>query len=301
MRKVLIVGASGFLGWNLAKTLRGAYEVAGTFLRNPVELGGCRMEKLDLASKSDVASLVKRFCPEVMLNAAALIDVDLCEREREKAAVINAEGARIAAGLAAEVGARLIYFSTDMVFDGRKGMYGEEETPHPVNWYGETKLAGEKWAVDCCPGAVIARLALMYGAGNRAHGSFLEWMLRRLEKGETVDLFTDQFRTPTFVGDVCLAVKKILERPEVAGVYHLAGPERMDRYEFGARVAEAFRFPVRLLRPVRMEDLKGLMPRPKDNSLDGHKAERDLQIRFRGVVDGLRAVVEEMKNNKCNN
>ncbi|MCX6338444.1 MAG: dTDP-4-dehydrorhamnose reductase [Candidatus Aureabacteria bacterium] len=296
MRKVLIVGASGFLGWNLAKKLRGAYEVTGTFGRNPVERDGCRMEKLDLASKSDAAALVRRCSPEVILNAAALIDVDLCERERERAAAINAEGSRIVAELAAEVGARLIYFSTDMVFDGRKGMYSEEEAPHPVNWYGETKLAGETWARDCCPRAVIARLALMYGAGSRAHGSFFQWMLRRLEKGERVNLFTDQFRTPTFVGDVCLAVEKMIERPEIAGVYHLAGPERMNRYEFGTRLVDVFHFPLRLLRPVRMEDLRNLMPRPKDNSLDGRRAERELQIRFKGVVDGLRAVAEEMKN-----
>jgi len=296
MRKVLIVGASGFLGWNLAKTLRGAYEVAGTFDRNPVELRGCRMEKLDLGSKSNAASLVRGLCPDVVLNAAAIIDVDLCERERERAALINAEGSRIVAELAAEIGARVIYFSTDMVFDGQKGMYSEEEAPRPLNWYGETKLAGETWARACCPRAVIARLALMYGAGSRAHGSFLQWMLRRLEKGEGVDLFTDQLRTPTFVGDVCLAVSKIIEHPELAGVYHLAGPERMNRYEFGERVADIFHFPVRLLRPVRMQELKNLMPRPKDNSLDGRKAERELQIEFRGVTDGLRAVAEEIKS-----
>jgi dTDP-4-dehydrorhamnose reductase len=256
------------------------------------------MEKLDLGVRGDVASLIKDLRPDVVLNTAAIIDVDLCEREREMAELINAEGARTVAEMAAELGARLIYFSTDMVFDGKKGMYSEEDAPHPVSWYGETKLAGERWTRDLCPNAVVARLALMYGAGSRAHGSFLQWMLRRLEKGECVDLFTDQFRTPTYVGDVCLAVAGMIERPETAGVYHFAGPERMNRYEFGERAAEVFRFPVRLLRPVRMEDLKDLMPRPADNSLDNRKAERDLGIGFRGAAEGLQLVVEETKGKK---
>ena len=295
MRKILIVGASGFLGWNLARALRGAHHVTGTFSRSPVEIDGCRMERLDLGSKDDAASLIRALRPDLVLNAAAIIDVDFCERERGKAELINAEGARIVAELAAEIGARMIYFSTDMVFDGRKGMYNEEDIPHPSNWYGETKFAGERWTRDRCPGAVIARLALMYGVGSQAHGSFLQWMLRRLGEGECVDLFTDQFRTPTFVGDVCRAVAGMIERPEVAGIYHVAGPERMNRYEFGERVAEVFHFPVGLLRPVRMEDLKDLMPRPEDSSLANHKAERDLGIRFRGVTEGLRVVAEEIK------
>lgn len=295
MRKVLIIGASGFLGWNLARALRGSCRVTGTFNRNPVEIAGCRMEMLDLASKDGAASLMRGLSPDAVLNAAAVIDVDFCERERERAAAVNADGARTVAGLAAELGARMIYFSTDMVFDGREGMYGEEDPPHPVNWYGETKLAGERWTNDRCPGAVIARLALMYGGGGPAHGSFLQWMLRRLGGGEGVDLFTDQFRTPTFVGDVCLAVSRMIERPGIAGLYHLAGPERMNRYALGERVAEAFHFPARLLRPVRMEDLKDLMPRPADNSLDNRKAERGLGMRFTGVREGLRIVAEEVR------
>jgi dTDP-4-dehydrorhamnose reductase len=108
-----------------------------------------------------------------------------------------------------------------------------------------------------------------------------------------VDLFIDQYRTPLYVRDVCLAVRRIIESHGLSGIYHLAGPERMNRYEFGRRAAGVFGYPERLLRPVRMEDIRGLMPRPKDNSLDNQKAARELGVRFTGVEEGLKAVAGE--------
>jgi dTDP-4-dehydrorhamnose reductase len=269
--------------------------VWGAYSSHPVEIEGCRMEAMDLLSPGDVARLVKKSVPAVIIHAAAFVDVDLCERDRGLARRINEEGTRIVAELAAETGARLIYCSTDMVFDGTKGMYTEQDSPRPVNYYGATKLAAERWVRSLCPGGMVARLALMYGLGNSAHGSFLSWMIQRLERGEPVNLFTDQFRTPTFVEDVCRAVERILERPDAAGVYHLAGPERMNRYEFGTRAADIFGFPRELLRAVRMSDVRELIPRPADNSLDNRKAEGELGIRFRSVTEGLRAIAEERR------
>lgn len=290
MAKILITGASGFLGWNLGGSLRGSHEVCGTFCGHPVEIRGCRMERLDLASARGTVALVRRVTPDVIIHAAAMIDIDRCEREREQASRVNEEATRVVAELAAELGARLIYFSTDMVFDGRKGMYTEEDEAGPINYYGETKLAGERWAIEKCPGALVLRLALMYGRGNEAHGSFIGWMLKSLERGEPLGLFTDQYRTPLFVGDVCSAVKRILYRTELSGLYHLAGPERVNRYEFGERLAEEFSFQEHLFRPVRMEDVKSLLPRPKDLSMNNGKAERDLGVKFMRVREGLRAV-----------
>jgi dTDP-4-dehydrorhamnose reductase len=106
-------------------------------------------------------------------------------------------------------------------------------------------------------------------------------------------LFTDQYRTPLYVRDVCRAVGMMLGNPKTSGIYHLAGSERMNRHEFGRRVAAAFGYPERLLTPVRMEEMKGLMPRPKDNSLDNRKAVRELGVRFTAVTKGLEDVARE--------
>ncbi|MDD5555802.1 MAG: SDR family oxidoreductase [bacterium] len=290
MRKILITGASGFFGWNLARRLRGGREVVGTFHRSPLRIEGVRMVHLDLAAPGEAERVVREAAPDCVLHAAAWIDVDRCERERETARLVNEEGTGRVAAAAAAAGARLVYFSTDMVFDGGRGMYAEEDEARPINRYGETKLAGERRAAGACPGAVILRLALMYGSGNPVHGSFLGWMLDRLERGEPVSLFTDQHRTPLFAGDACDAVGRILDRPDLRGVLHLAGPERVNRYEFGLRAAAVFGFPAGLIVPVRMADLPGLMARPKDNSMANRKASAALGIVFTGVDEGLAAV-----------
>ncbi len=291
MKRILITGASGFLGSHLALSLKNAYEVRGTFARRPVDLPGCPMERLDFTSgSSGLSALIERFRPDVVIHAAALIDIDLCEREPVAARRINEDAVRQVASAAAAARARLVYFSTDMVFDGRKGMYAEDDEPSPLTVYGRTKLAGERLALGLCPGSVVARLSLMYGTGSAEHGSFLGWMRARLEKGEALSLFTDQYRTPLYVRDVCRAVERILRAPGIRGLYHLAGPDRMNRFDFGRKTAEVFGFPERLLRPVLMEEMPGLIPRPKDNSMDNRKAVRDLGIRFAGAVDGLRAV-----------
>ncbi|HOE27950.1 MAG TPA: SDR family oxidoreductase [bacterium] len=293
MQRILITGASGFLGWNLARSLSGTCELWGTFASHPVDIPGCLMERLDLEGAGDLTALVRRVRPAAVLHAAALVDVDLCEREPARARRLNVEAVGRIAEAAAEIGARLVYFSSDMVFDGTKGMYTEEDEPSPISVYGETKLEGERLALRTASSNVVARLSLMYGAGPAPHSSFLGWMRGRLEKGETVNLFTDQYRTPLYVRDACRAIGRILARPEARGVYHLAGPERMNRYELGRLAAAVFGFPERLLNPVRMDEMQGLMPRPKDNSMDNRKAARELGMQFTKAADGLGAVARE--------
>lgn len=251
------------------------------------------MERMDFVGGDDVDAIVDRCRPDAILHAAAIIDVDLCEREPALARRVNADATGRVAMAAAGAGARLVYFSSDMVFDGRKGMYVEEDAPCPISVYGETKLEGERRALAAGSSNVVARLSLMYGAGTAVHGSFLGSMRARLGRGETVKLFTDQYRSPLFVGDACRAVARILDSPRISGVYHLAGPERMNRFEFGRLAARAFGFPERLLKPIRMDEMRGLLPRPKDNSMDNGKASRELGVRFTAAADGLRASARE--------
>ena len=287
MARILVTGASGFIGWNLAGRLSRSNEVWGTYRSNPVRIERCRMERLDLGAEGDAARVIGRIAPDTVIHAAALIDVDRCERERKAARRVNEEGTGQVAEAAARLGARLIYISTDMVFDGGKGMYTEEDEPRPICVYGATKLAGEKQALDLCPSAVVFRVSLVYGWGNGVHESFLRRMLAVLERGEEYPAFTDQFRTPTFVGDIAGAVDAVLERPGARGVFHVSGPDRLSRFEMGKIIARAFGIPQGLIRPVTMAELKGMIVRPRDISLDNGRAVRDLGVEFTGFEEGL--------------
>jgi dTDP-4-dehydrorhamnose reductase len=293
MTKIVLIGASGFLGWHLAHTLKDRGAVWGTYCSNEVAVPGVTTVRLDFASPSDIAVFLRKVTPDVVIHAAAMINVDVCEREKTRAKQINEDATEIIAGEAASMGARLIYCSTDMVFDGLKGMYSEEDRPRPTTCYGATKLAGEKWVTSANQRNIVMRLSLMYGIGHAAHGSFLDWLMGRLNRGDAAPLFTDQFRTPLFVGDVCDAVCACLDRGAISGIYHLAGAERLNRYDFGIKVAERFGFPKGLLNPVLMAQLPSLLPRPRDVSLRNEKAARAFGIRFKTVDEGLSRITRQ--------
>ncbi|MCX6357759.1 MAG: SDR family oxidoreductase [Candidatus Aureabacteria bacterium] len=290
MARVLITGASGFLGWNLASMLRERHEVWGTWHRHAVAIQGVRLELLDLLDAGAVESFVARCAPGVIIHAAAMIDVDLCERDRAAARAVNAGAARNMATFAARGGARFIYCSTDMVFDGERGMYTETDEPRPINFYGMTKLEGER-AAAALPDAVVARLSLMYGEGPPGHGSFFGAMRRSLAAGVPVRLFTDQYRTPLYVGDACRAFMRLVETPALCGLFHFGGAERVNRYEFGVRMAERCGYPRELLTPVRMSEMAELLARPADTSLDSRKAVRDLGVTFHDARGGIEAAL----------
>ena len=187
--KIFITGGSGLLGSKIAEIALGKYEVYAGYCHNKPELS--EPVKFDLAKDLD-SEVIQKIIPEVIIHTAALTNVDECEANKEFAYKINVEGTKRLAELAKDVGAFFVYVSTDYLFSDDTGMYKEEDKPNPVNYYGYTKMLGEKYC-EC-----IARPCVIYGAKPASgKANFALWIINKVRNGEAVKIVTDLFITPT--------------------------------------------------------------------------------------------------------
>jgi dTDP-4-dehydrorhamnose reductase len=290
MRRILVTGVSGFLGRHVALRLRDRHRVVGTYREHALTLEGCVTRPLDIADRDGVAALCREFQPDVIVHTIALSDVDRCERHPDMADRVNVQGTGHVAQAAVEVGARLIYISTDQVYDGAHGDYNETDTPRPLMVYGRTKLEGERRATAIGSDVVILRLALMYGWGSPTRATFIDWMVARLQAGQELPLFIDQFRTPLYVVQGAEVIARLIEAPEIRGMFNLGGAERLDRYAFGVKVCKVFNLPQRYLKPIEMAAVGSTTPRPPDCSLNSAKISSLLDYRPLTVEEGLQAM-----------
>jgi dTDP-4-dehydrorhamnose reductase len=268
MKPVLLVtGASGLVGSHVVARARVGWQVHGIYLRHPVSLEGVHWHRLDLTDAEEVAALVRSLAPRAIVHAAAMTNVDQAEIERPAAEAANVLATRYLAQVAEAVNARMVYVSSDMVLDGERSWYKESDPARPINFYGETKLAGEQEVKEVCSHWVVARTALIYGRPIFGTNSASEWLLEALRAGQTVKLFHDQYRTPIWVDTLAEALLELCEL-DWTGLVHLGGPERLSRLEFGQKVCRAFAFPETLLQPVSMDSVGAIAARPRDASLD---------------------------------
>jgi dTDP-4-dehydrorhamnose reductase len=287
MQSVLITGASGFVGENLAHRFAGTEQLVLAYGKQRPRAKAEKTFSVDLSVRDDFSKTFGDLSVDTVIHTAAMVSPDLCEREPHMAHAVNVEGTREVALWAEERGARMIYFSTDLVFDGEKGWYNEEAAPGPLNVYGKTKLKGEEEVLQVCTRWVIVRLALSYGTTRGAKGDWTLSMRRALEAGNTLHLYTDQFRTPAYVGDTAEAVFR-LARDGRNGIYHMGGGERLSRYDFGRKFCHLFGLDEQRFVPVRMDEVHMDAPRAKDCSLDTKKLTQEIGLSPRDAEQGLR-------------
>ncbi|HEX4590789.1 MAG TPA: SDR family oxidoreductase, partial [Gemmataceae bacterium] len=232
----LLTGATGLLGGYVLRQLRSESIVAWSGSQQSDVLG-VPLIRADLADSAAVAAAFSAAAPDVVIHAAAVARVDECRRDSDRARRINTEGSRHLAELAAERGARLVYVSTDLVFDGERGSYRESDSPSPLTVYGLTKADAET-AVLTFPRTAVARLSLLYGPCLTGRSSFFDRMVAALKQGQPIPLFADEWRTPLDLATAATALVE-LGRSEVTGLLHIGGPERLSRLEMGRQLAEA--------------------------------------------------------------
>lgn len=297
MKRVLICGSNGLLGQRLAALFDGddGYEVLHTSHHRSFANSDVLIDytQLDIAHRGDVRSLVGSFRPEVILNAAAMTNVDACEKDRETAWKMNVTGVENLADVSRKIGAKLIHVSTDYVFDGKAGNYGEGDRVNPVNYYGKTKLAGENVILSSGVDHAILRTILVYGAGVNVKSNFALWVVNSLSEQKPIRCAWDQISNPTHVYDVALAMKQCMDEGS-SGVYHVAGAEEVSRYDFAMRAADVFGLDGSLITRVRSEELGQIAVRPLHTTFRTLKAEQMFHYRPMNVTQGLNLLREEL-------
>jgi dTDP-4-dehydrorhamnose reductase len=242
---------------------------------------------VDLSTRGDFTRSLGSLKVDSVIHTAALVSPDLCEKDPDLAHAINVDGTREVAVWAEKQGATMIYFSTDLVFDGNKGWYQEADTPAPLNVYGRTKLQGEQQVSRVCTSWFVLRLALSYGPTRGARGDWTLEMRSQIREGKDLRLFTDQFRTPAYVGDTAEVVLRLVSR-KGAEIFHMGGGERVSRYAFGMKFFRIFNLPEQRIVPLQMEEVPMAARRAPDCSLSTKKIAETLGLVPCGVDEGLR-------------
>jgi len=265
-KRLLVTGASGFLGWNLCRLAATRWQTHGTFQQHPVDIAGVVTHAVDLTDDRALAALVEKIAPHAVIHTAAATNPNTCEMEPERSARINLQATVRLGNLCAGRGLPLVFTSTDLVFDGLHPPYSEQDPVRPTNVYATHKAAAETALQRDCPGAVICRLPLLFGRGAPAAGGFFAEMLRRMRLGMELRLFDDEYRTPVSAETAARGLLLALERGK--GILHLGGRERISRYEFGELAARILGFSQAKLVRTRQRDVVLPAARPPDVSLD---------------------------------
>lgn len=286
----VIVGAAGQVGGALLEALAAeGLPAVGTVSRVPRE--GC--DVFDLGAAADdpalAAALVARHRPSVVCIAAGFTHVDGCEDDPARAMRVNRDGPGALAKAAREHGARTVYYSTEYVFDGVAGPYAEDDVAHAVSVYGESKLEGERAVGEADPDALILRTTVVYGPEQQGK-NFCYQLAQRLGAGERMRVPGDQVSTPTYNRDLAAATLALVARGE-RGVFHVAGPDCVDRATFARRVAARIGLDASLVDAVETAALGQRARRPLNAGLRTEKL-RAVGVTMRGVeaaVDDWRA------------
>jgi dTDP-4-dehydrorhamnose reductase len=292
--KLLIIGSTGLVGSKIA-ALSGkhGFEAYNTGYSRRTSLP--QAAQVDITDHDATLNLVRRIHPNVIINTAAVTNVDYCETHPEEAQRLNVEGVRNLAAASRESKSRLVQISTDYVFDGSSGHYTEDDTPKPVNNYGRTKLEAEE-IVSKLPSYAIARPSVIYGWNPRETigtpsdslkpMNFAMFIVDKLTKNETAKVVRDQYSSPTLADNLAEAILRIARHP-ANDIFHTAGKSCLSRYEFAVRIARLFGHPTKFVEPVFSSEFKQVAQRPKNTCLRVEKAERMLGMKFLTAEQGI--------------
>ena len=297
MEKLLIIGGSGLVGSTLAKYTKMKYDVHVTINKNRSIINDVPSTRVDLIDEpSSIVNLIQNFRPDFVVHAVAHSSVDLCETEHQLADNLHVNATDKIANACKQIDAKLIFISTDAVFDGKSNSkYKETDETNPINYYGKTKVEAENIVLKSSKKNAVLRTAVIYGWHKSS--KFTNWILSSLNQGKIVDPFIDQYNTPTLVDDLVKSIINIIEM-NVSGLFHAVGNTCVNRYEFALLLAEKFQLEKKLVESVTSKEKKQSAPRPFRTCLDASKLEKILNFKFSSLDDGVSFIVNQSKSEK---
>ncbi|HSN94747.1 MAG TPA: SDR family oxidoreductase [Anaerolineaceae bacterium] len=295
MEKILITGASGHLGLNLALyAQRQGYEVLGWANRQKLSKVPFTVDQFDLTDTQHLREKLESAAPDMVIHTAALANLEGCDKNPELAYQLNAEVPGLLAWHLKRMGVPLLHISTDAVFDGTKGDYSEIDMPNPINTYAHSKLMGEDNVSSEHKEAIIARV-VFFGWTLSGKRSLAEFFYNRLRVEETANGFTDMVFTPLYVEHLASLLLEALEK-ELHGTYHFFGNQAVSKYAFGVSLAREFGFDESLVSPISVMDSELTTQRSLNLSMKTDKLCNALGHELPGILEGLKALhlAEEM-------
>jgi dTDP-4-dehydrorhamnose reductase len=283
LKKVLITGTSGLLGAKLVNSLvtnfediscLGLYNIyQDTFSGLSQQSSNLKFEQVDIRDEKTLEKVFDYFSPDTVIHCAALRELEYCETHPQQAQEVNVTGTEYIAKCCKELGARLVFISTDIIFDGSEEKYSESSEPRPLNVYGNTKATSEQLIGDILPDDrwLIIRLSVLYGhhlLGRRK--DFVEFVVEKLISNQKVQLFSDKFRNITYLEWVSQTILRLCDN-DSTGIFHVCGDECLNNLVWGEMIADVFGLNENLIIPTTMEEVLKGITRPKRIFLDNSK------------------------------
>lgn len=291
MQKVLVTGANGFVGHYLVQQLlQKGFQVIATgkgASRLPFTNSNLIWETLDFTNHEEVRITFDHHRPDAVVHCGAMSKPDECETNREAAFLTNVSGTLHLMEAAKTHRSFFVFLSTDFVFSGEKGMYREDDERSPVNYYGETKMLAEDEVKKYSFGWSIVRTVLVYGKPFQSRDNILTRTVSALQKGETLKIFDDQVRTPTYVEDLAGAIVTIVEQ-RATGIYHISGEDVLTPYEMAVAAAKFVALDASKIEKVTEQDMQQPARRPLKTGFDISKAKKELGYKAVSFEEGLK-------------
>ena len=270
MKKLFVTGASGLLGQVICKLSKEHYHVHGTYLNHDLTLTDIQKHRLELTHFKDLIKLLDHIKPDIIIHTAANTDINACQRNPQRSFTVNVELTQHLTDFALSHNIPILFTSSDLVFDGDKGNYVEEDCVNPKNIYGEHKVLAEEY-LKKYSNAIIARMPLMFGMPNNKKTTLIQSMQGSLSSGQSLKLFADEFRSPIWTHHAAIFILSLLNN-KFTGFIHIGGSQRVSRYQFGIMLSDVLKYPHEKIVSCRQSEIKMSAPRPLDVSLNSSKA-----------------------------
>ena len=293
--KVLITGSNGMLGHDVSRYFltHGAYKVYGISRQKAGNMVGIIHEQVDLTDTSTLQEYLHRTQPDLIVNCAANVSIENCEVHKADTHKLHVESTKVLAAYQPNK-TQFVSISTDAVFDGKKGGYTELDIPNPLNYYAQTKLEGEKIALQENPHALVLRTT-MYGFHQPPKNSLFEWAMSSLKKNEVILGFTDVIFNPMYTSQLAESIFRLVEIKKT-GLLHVGAHQTISKYAFLQKLAQKWHFPGENIRQASIDQLESSVLRPKNTSLDVQQFEKILQT-FYSVDTGIELLKETYEAN----
>lgn len=297
---ILITGSNGLLGQKLVYNLLGRNRSGAQFNIIATSKGDNRLriqdgyvyQSLDITDEQEVKQVFAKYTPDVVINTAAMTNVDACENNRDQAKQLNVDAVgyqvkALEALRSADYDPHYIHLSTDFIFDGENGPYGEDDTPNPLSWYAQTKLDAEKVVEASALRWAILRTIIVYGVADfMSRSNVVLWAREALSKGQKINVVDDQFRSPTLAEDLAEGCVLCAEKG-AQGIYHVSGKDVMSILELVHAVADFWQLDKTLITPVKSSTINQPAKRPPRTGFIIDKAQQTFGYTPRSFREGL--------------